>query len=59
MARVEREMELTREVAVLRTLIDRLLDEGRQPGDPILVACSLVLSGRLAELRLLEPQGQR
>ncbi len=51
MAPVDTEVRLGGDIAALRALIDSLLDEGRGADDPILIASSLVLSARLAELR--------
>jgi hypothetical protein len=42
---------LARDVATLRTLIDGFLDDGVPPTDPALVASSLVLRDKLAELQ--------
>jgi len=39
------------DVAALRALIDGLLDEGRRPDDPILIAAAAVLRDKLSELR--------
>jgi hypothetical protein len=50
MARLDEEVVLAHDIAALRELIDRLLDQGRQPEDVVLVAASLVLNEKLAEL---------
>jgi len=42
--------ELTHDIATLRALINKLLDEGTPPNDPALVAASLVLSAKRATL---------
>ena len=50
MARLDEGVVLAHDIAALRELIDRLLDQGRQPDDVVLVAASLVLKEKLAEL---------
>ena len=44
------EAALARDVAMLRALVDRLLDDGVHPADPVLIASSLVLRDKLADL---------
>ena len=44
------EATLARDVATLRSLIDRLLDDGAQPTDPVLIATSLLLRDKVADL---------
>ena len=43
-------MALARDVATLRSLVDRLLDDGAQPTDPVLIATSLLLHDKVADL---------
>ena len=41
---------LARDVATLRRLVDRLLDDGALPTDPVLIATSLLLRDKVADL---------
>jgi hypothetical protein len=45
------EAALAGDIETLRALVDKLLDEGTRPSDPALVASSLVLSDKLAQLQ--------
>jgi len=51
MTRLDEKAALARDIEMLRTLIDRLLDEGRLHEDPMLAAATFVLNGKLAEFR--------
>jgi hypothetical protein len=51
MRKGEDEPALAQDVATLRTLIDRFLDDGVHSTDPALVAASLVLRDKLAALQ--------
>lgn len=50
MVRANAEVSLAREIETLRGLIDRLLDQGVNDRDPILLATSEVLNQKLAQL---------
>ncbi len=50
MVRANAEASLAREIETLRGLIDRLLDQGVNVRDPILLATSEVLNQKLAQL---------
>jgi hypothetical protein len=56
MARVDDRAGLARDIATLRALIDRFLDEGTSPDDPALVAASLVLKAKVADLQSQMPE---
>ena len=55
MGRRDDEAALARDVATLRALVDRLLDDGVHPADPVLIASSLVLRDKLADLQGRHP----